>query len=243
MHDELEIEFDNCNRILGLEVGELELIKNGSREYLEKLASAVPDYTSDLAENWEAPSWATAANEALWAAAYYGQPEYAKEIYERCKLDGRRWTFTDISFGCPLPCPVCFTMGHEDCEFTCGHDVYRLNFGDGDESEFFPHLVLQTLDEAPLDLELDQETWTRICEMPEVAQILDNLSKSNLWFVGFPCAQLFRSLSARCDHDQFGDIEYLGFHPTPKKFMKEVGKLEAQILKKLKAAGADVESL
>jgi len=29
MHDELEIEFDNCNRVLGVKVGELELIKKG----------------------------------------------------------------------------------------------------------------------------------------------------------------------------------------------------------------------
>jgi hypothetical protein len=238
MSDPTEIEIDGTWMVLSLGSEEFELVKQASPEYLERLIAAVPEDTSELVEDYEAPVWAVAAYEACWAAAYLERKDYAKEIYERCKLNGRRWTFSDLSFDEPLPCPVCFSLGHVFRQFTCGHLAYGFNFDEWKDS--FPYHTLQYLDDAREEFELDEETWTQIRSVPDVSRILENLEAQRLWFHGFPCAQELRSLAARCDFDRFGDIEHLGFHPEPDHFLEEVGKLEAKIMGKLAEYGIEL---
>lgn len=242
MSETIEIEEDDWSRVLSLSEEEFELVKQASPEYLEKLVKAVPEDTSELVEDYEAPGWALAAYEAFWAAAYVGQTEYAKAIYERCKLDDRRWTFTDLSYDGPLPCPICGKLGQGFRQFNtgdCGHEAYCFIFDEW--QDLFPYRELQSLDDAKLNYDLDDETWDEIQKLPEVALILDHIQTGRLWFQGFPCAAELRSLSARCDIDRFGDVEYLGFHPTPAKFLEQVGKLEEEILKKLAEMGLEIE--
>jgi hypothetical protein len=239
MSETIEIEEDDWSRELSLSEEEFELVKQASPEYLEKLVKEVPEDTSELAEDYEAPGWALAAFEAFWAAAYSGQTDYAKAIYELCNLNDRRWTFTDVSFDEPQPCPICGTLGYEFRQFTCGHQAYGFIFDEWEDS--FPYRVLQSLDDAKLNYDLDDETWDEIQKLPEVALILDHIQTGRLWFQGFPCAAELRCLSARCDIDRFGDVEYLGFHPSPEKFLEQVGKLEEEILKKLSEMGLEIE--
>ena len=235
----IEIEEDDWSRELSLSEEEFELVKQASPEYLEKLVKAVPEDTSELAEDYEAPGWALAAYEAFWAAAYVGQIGYAKAIYERCKLNDRRWTFSDLCFEAPQPCPICGTLGYEFRQFTCGHQAYGFIFDEWEDS--FPYRVLQSLDDAQDIYELDDEKWDEIKKLPEVALILDNIEKEKLWFQGFPCAAELKCLGARCDEDRFGDVEYLGFHAKPEEFIEQVGKLEEEILKKLGEMGLEIE--
>jgi hypothetical protein len=235
----IEIEEDDWSRELSLSEEEFELVKQASPQYLEKLVKEVPEDTSELAEDYEAPGWALAAYEAFWAAAYVGQIGYAKAIYERCKLNDRRWTFTDQSFDAPQPCPICGTLGHEFRQFTCGHQVYSFIIDEWEDSP--PHRVLQSLNDAQDIYELDDEKWDEIKKLPEVALILDNIEKEKLWFQGFPCAAELKCLGARCDIDRFGDVEYLGFHAKPEEFIEQVGKLEEEILKKLGEMGLEIE--
>lgn len=239
MSETIEIEIENSCVVLSMSPEELELVKQASPDYLARLVEAVPQDTSELAEDYQAPGWAIAAHEAYWAAAYLGQADYAKAIYETCKLDGRRWTFSDLCFEAPQPCPICGTLGHEFRQFTCGHQAYGFIFNEWEDS--FPYLVLQSLDDAQVDYDLNEETWDNIRGIPEVARILDNLEKGRLWFQGSSCASELRCLSARCDIDRFGDIECLGFHPNPEEFLEQVGKLAEEILKKLIEAGVDLK--
>ena len=95
----IEIEEDDWLRELSLSEEEFELVKQASPEYLEKLVKAVPEDTSELVEDYEAPGWALAAYEAFWVAAYVGQTEYGKAIYKRCKLNDRRWTLLWLLVG------------------------------------------------------------------------------------------------------------------------------------------------
>lgn len=240
MSDPIEIEEDGWIRVMSLSEEEFEWVKQASPEYLQKLVEAVPQDTSELAEDYQAPGWAIAAHEAYWAATYLGQADYAKAIYETCKLDGRRWTFSDLCFEAPQPCPICGTLGYEFRQFTCGHQAYGFIFDEWEDS--FPYRVLQSLDDAQVDFDLDEETWSEIKNLPEAALILDNLQTGRLWFQGFPCAAELKCLSARCDIDRFGDIEYLGFHPNPEEFLKQVGKLEEEILAKLSDMGLEIEA-
>lgn len=239
MSETIEIEEDDWSRELSLTEDEFNFVKQASPEYLKQLVKAVPEDTSGLVEDYEAPMWAVAAYEAFWAAAYAGQAEYAKEIYERCKLNDRRWTFSDLCFEAPQPCPICGTLGYEFRQFTCGHQAYGFIFDEWEDS--FPHRVLQSLDDAQVDYDLDEATWDKIKKLPEVARILDNLETGRLWFQGFPCAAELKCLSARCDIDRFGDVEYLGFHPNPEEFLVQVGKREEEILKKLSEMGLEIK--
>lgn len=239
MSETIEIEEDDWSRVLSLSEEEFELVKQASSEYLEQLVKAVPDDTSELVEDYQAPGWALAAYEAFWAAAYLGQAEYAKAIYERCKLNDRRWTFSDLYFEAPQPCPICGTLGYEFRQFTCGHQAYGFIFDEWEHS--FPFRVLQSLDDAKLNYDLDDEKWDEIKKLPEVGLILDHIQTGRLWFQGFPCAAELKCLSARCDIDRFGDVEYLGFHAKPEEFLEQVGKLEEEILMKLGEMGLEIE--
>jgi hypothetical protein len=239
MSGTIEIEFENSCVVLSMSPEELELVKQASPDYLARLVEAVPQDTSELAEDYQAPGWAIAAHEAYWAATYLGQADYAKAIYERCKLNDRRWTFTDLSFDEPQPCPICGTLGHEFRQFTCGHQVYGFIIDEWEDS--LPHRVLQSLHDAQDIYELNDETWDEIKKLSEVALILDNIQKEKLWFQGFPCATELRCLSARCDYDRFGDVEYLGFHPNPEEFLEQIGKLGKEIFKKLSGMGLEIE--
>jgi hypothetical protein len=239
MSETIEIEEDDWSRVLSLSEEEYELIKQASPEYLEQLVKQIPEDTSELVEDYDAPGWALVAYDAFWAAAYVGQEKYAKAIYERCKLNDRRWTFTNLSFDEPQPCSMCGTLGHEFRQFTCGHQAYGFIIDEWEDS--LPHRVLQSLHDAQDIYELNDETWDEIKKLSEVALILDNIQKEKLWFQGFPCALELKCLGARCDIDRFGDVEYLGFHAKPKEFLKQVGKLGKEILKKLSGMGLVIE--
>lgn len=133
-------------------------------------------------------------------------------------------------------------MADENWNAGCGHSAYQaMSDCMSDQlpcSEYF-----QDFDGWIEDLELGADDIKKMKDIPEIGLILKNSGAHKPWFLGFDCARDLRSFSVYCDVDRFGDTEYFGFHPDPKKFLADLEALEQSIIEKISACGIDLDDV